>query len=69
MARLIDRDLSDDAALMRGRDHSMYLNLRWYAERLGRRAKIIVWAHNAHIARNATAYPGFGHGGNFGVLH
>ena len=65
--RFLDRDFTDMPTLMRGRDHSMFLNLRWYAERLGRRAKIIVWAQNAHIAHDATAYPGFARGGNLGV--
>jgi erythromycin esterase-like protein len=52
---------------MRGRDYSMFLNLRWYARRLGPRARIIIWAQNAHIAHDATAYSGFAQGGNLGV--
>jgi erythromycin esterase-like protein len=68
MMRLFEREgeRADSAAGMRGRDHSMFLNLRWYVQRLGPRAKIVVWAQNAHIARDATAYSGFSQGGNFG---
>jgi erythromycin esterase-like protein len=63
---LVSRDGLDAGAMSRGRDRSMFLNLRWYTARLGRRAKLIIWAHNAHIAHNATAYPGFAQGGNLG---
>jgi erythromycin esterase-like protein len=66
LERMANRDGLDEAGLMRGRDESMFHNLQWYAGRLGPRAKIIIWAHNAHVARNATAYPGFARGGNLG---
>jgi erythromycin esterase-like protein len=67
IARQADRDLSDDATRNRRRDESMYRNLRWYAARLGPRAKIIVWANSAHIARDARTSASFPDGGNLGV--
>lgn len=66
MAGLFARDGTEDA-LVRGRDAAMFALLQWYRARLGRRAKLIVWAHNAHIARDATAYPRFAPGGNLGA--
>jgi erythromycin esterase-like protein len=65
--RQVNRDGTDDAALTRGRDESMFRNLGWYAARLGRRAKIIIWAHNVHIARDAAASTSFPQGGNLGA--
>ena len=67
LARAVDRDLVSEAVRNRRRDESMYRNLRWYLARLGPRAKIIVWAQNAHVARNATASPNFADGGNLGA--
>lgn len=66
--RLLERDFADTATMTRGRDRSMYLNLRWLDGQLGRRAKIIIWAHNAHIAHDASATPAFAGGGNLGAL-
>jgi erythromycin esterase-like protein len=66
ISRMLERDFTGAAAMTRGRDRSMYLNLRWLAARLGPRAKIIVWAHNVHIARDATASPAFADGGSLG---
>jgi erythromycin esterase-like protein len=49
-----------------GRDRSMYLNLRWLAARLPPRSKIIIWAENAHIDKDASGEPSFGGGRNLG---
>jgi len=39
---------------IRGRDLSMYVNFRWLAGRLPPRSKIIVWAQNSHIVKDAV---------------
>lgn len=65
IAQVADRDGEPEAVRVRRRDESMYRNLRWYMARLGRRAKLIIWAQNAHIAHDAT-YSGFAQGGNLG---
>jgi erythromycin esterase-like protein len=66
--RAMARDFLFNAAINPGRDRSMYLNLRWLAARLRPRAKIIIWAHNAHIARDASTSASFPQGGNLGAL-
>src|SRR5207253_10476792 len=43
-----------------------YLNLRWFAARLGPRARVIIWAHNAHIAYDASTSSSFPQGGSLG---
>ena len=68
IASAIGRDLDSGVSLNRRRDESMYGNLRWYLTRLGPRAKVIIWAQNAHVARDATASPNFAGGGNLGAL-
>jgi erythromycin esterase-like protein len=67
MQRALSRDFFEANDLTRGRDRSMYLNLRWLAARIGPRAKIIIWAHNAHIARDARTSSSFPEGGNLGA--
>lgn len=68
--RYAARDWSDEAAHMRGRDHSMWLNYQWLRARLPRGSKIILWGATVHLAREATSSPGFPAGGNFGAyLH
>ncbi len=52
-------DQTELATLIAGRDRAMYQNFRWLADRLGPRAKIIVWTATAHAAKDATAYPPF----------
>ena len=42
----------------------MYRNLRWYAARLGPRARLIVWAQNAHVAYDASTSTAFPAGGS-----
>jgi erythromycin esterase-like protein len=61
------RDWSDEAGHMRQRDHSMWLNYQWLRARLPRRSKVILWGATVHLARDATASPGFPAGGNFGA--
>lgn len=68
MQSALARDFMEMGPLTRGRDRSMYLNLRWFAARLGPRAKIIIWAHNAHIARDASTSTSFPAGGNLGAF-
>jgi erythromycin esterase-like protein len=67
MARQIGRDGADPQAYARGRDESMFRNLRWYRARLGPRARFIIWAHNDHIAHDATYSRSFPQGGNLGA--
>lgn len=64
--RYAGRDRSDVAAMLRGRDRSMWLNFQWLRERLPRGSKIIVWGATAHLSRNATAHKPFSGGGNLG---
>jgi erythromycin esterase-like protein len=64
MQRALEREFQQDT---RGRDHSMYLNLRWLDARLGPGAKLIIWANSAHIARDARTSSSFPAGGNLGV--
>jgi erythromycin esterase-like protein len=59
MARTFDRDLVSEAIRNRRRDESMYRNLRWYAARLGPRARFIIWAQNAHVAYDASTSAAF----------
>jgi erythromycin esterase-like protein len=67
MAQAFDRDLVPEAVRNRRRDESFYRNLQWYAARLGPRARFIIWAQNAHVARDATASPNFPGGGSLGA--
>ena len=41
------------------RDHSMYLNLRWWLSRLPPHSKIIVWAATVHTAKSLNGVEGF----------
>jgi erythromycin esterase-like protein len=68
MQRALAREFLEADDRNRGRDRSMYLNLRWFAARLGPRAKIIIWANSAHIARDASTSASFPAGGNLGAL-
>jgi len=67
ISRQADRDLSPEAIRNRRRDESMYRNLRWYAARLGPRARFIVWAQNAHVAYDASTSTAFPAGGSLGA--
>jgi erythromycin esterase-like protein len=68
--RLMQRELALPKAMIAGRDQSMYFNFRWLAARLKPGTKIIVWAANAHIARDPALDPNFVPGGNLGApLH
>jgi erythromycin esterase-like protein len=65
--RAIARDSDESNRIVWERDHSMYLNLRWLAARLPRRSRIIVWAANGHVAKDAGASPLFAGGRNLGA--
>lgn len=67
VARQIERDVGDRATYARKRDESMYQNLRWYALRGGPRARFIIWAHNDHVAHDATFSQTFPQGGELGA--
>ena len=67
MVQAFDRDLVSEAVRNRRRDESMYRNLRWYAARLGPRAKFIIWAQNAHVAYDASTSAAFPAGGSLGA--
>jgi erythromycin esterase-like protein len=65
--RAIARDFVPLKANIAGRDRSMYLNFRWLAGRLPRGTRIIVWAANQHVAKDAALDPNFTPGGNLGA--
>ena len=65
--RDLSRDFMQTKASVAGRDHSMYLNFRWLAARLKPGTKIIVWAANQHVAKDAALDPDFTAGGNVGA--
>ena len=44
----------------------MFLNLRWLAARLPFHPKIIIWAANAHVAKDTRVAPPFAGGRNLG---
>lgn len=68
--RALQRDFANVRALVAGRDASMYFNFRWLAARLKPGTKTIVWAANAHIAKDPALDPNFVPGGNLGApLH
>ena len=70
MVENIERDIARDShpmsQLILERGHSMFLNLDWMARRLRSRPRIIVWAANAHIAKETSLNPAFGGGRDFG---
>src|SRR3954471_816529 len=65
--RALRRDFVDMPIRIAGRDRSMYLNLRWLAARLKPGAKIIVWAANQHVAKDAALDPDFTAGASLGA--
>jgi erythromycin esterase-like protein len=68
--RALQREFAGTTVLMGGRDQSMYFNFRWLATRLKPRSRIIVWAENVHIAKDATLVTDFGGTSNLGApLH
>lgn len=60
---------SDGTAM---RDRQLFVNFQtWRAAlpgRQSRQAKVIVWAHSLHVAKDATRAPSFAHVRNFGSL-
>jgi erythromycin esterase-like protein len=64
--RNIARDFHGFDQLVVERDHSMFLNLRWLTARLPSRPRIIIWAANAHVAKETSVNPTFRGGRNFG---
>jgi erythromycin esterase-like protein len=67
MERAISRDFTPTRANVAGRDRSMYLNFRWLAARLKPGTKIIIWAANQHVAKDAALDPDFTPGENLGA--
>ncbi len=65
--RCIARDFDKPEQNAPGRDLSMHRNLQWLAARLAPHSKIIIWAQNVHIARDASASPSFAGGRNLGA--
>lgn len=65
--RAISRDFNETRANIAGRDRSMFLNFRWLAARLKPGTKIIVWAANQHVAKDAALDPDFTAGQNLGA--
>jgi erythromycin esterase-like protein len=66
--RAIERDFFGPKALIAGRDRSMYLNFRWLAARLPPGSKIVVWAANPHVARDAAAAADYTAGASLGAF-
>jgi len=64
--RNIARDFVAVTQSVTGRDHSMFLNLRWLAARLPSRPRIIIWAANGHVAKETTVNPPYAGGRNLG---
>lgn len=44
---------SGSLAASRSRDSSMAENVRWYRDRAGSGARLVIWAHNEHIRRSS----------------
>ena len=51
--RFVARYPFDMTSYIWGRDLSMYANFRWLAGRLPPRSKIIIWAQNSHVVKDA----------------
>jgi erythromycin esterase-like protein len=66
--RAAERDFFEMRALIAGRDRSMYLNFRWLSARLAKGSKVIVWAANAHVAKDAALAADFTAGANLGAF-
>ncbi len=67
MKRDLARDFDTDEQRILGRDHAMFLNLQWLASTLPPHSKIIIWAENTHVVKDAGADPIFAHGKNLGA--
>lgn len=65
---LVARTPPDMNAYSQARDRSMYLNFRMLADRLPAGSRIIVWAANSHIAKDAAADGQYAGGRNFGAF-
>lgn len=63
--RFIGRDFIEGNERIWKRDEAMYLNLRWLAGR-SKRPRIIVWASNSHVAKDAGALSLYAGGHNLG---
>jgi erythromycin esterase-like protein len=74
IARAIARDRfftesgMDVPGYVRDRDRAMYLAFRRLADRLPRGSRIIVWAANSHVARDATMTPEYAGSRNLGAF-
>lgn len=64
--RCVARDMEKGGERNSARDRSMYDNLLWLARRLPGHSKIIVWAANEHVAKDAHSSPVFSGGRNLG---
>jgi erythromycin esterase-like protein len=62
LLRWNSRDFSRLNEYFQGRDYSMFLNLRWLAQRLPPHSKIIIWCATAHAAKVAHNLPDYGDG-------
>lgn len=51
---------------LEARDRSMAENVRWIVEHEGPEAKVVVWAHNSHVARQPAPWMGHWLAGWFG---
>lgn len=51
---------------LRGRDAMMATNALRFFDALAKPAKVVIWAHNGHAARNTAALPDYGDNDNLG---
>lgn len=56
LERCIARDFEPRERSWADGDRSLWLNLQWLAARLSPGSKIIVWAHNVHVAKDINAF-------------
>lgn len=61
--RSVARDFGTDEERIWGRDRSMYDNFQWLVGQQAGRPKVIIWAANDHIARDANSSPSYTGGG------
>lgn len=68
IGRFVARDAIDGRYYAPARDRSMFATFRWIMSRLPKGTKVLVWAANEHVAKDARQSPSFADGGNFGSL-
>lgn len=62
----LDAGNQPPAIFLRGRDAMMTTNALRFFDALAKPAKVVIWAHNGHAARNTAALPDYGDNDNLG---